>query len=124
MNKLPKLAMKSVFAFDMDGTILNSQGHINHETIKALEEAKAKGHIVILCSGRPYFDMIKIAEEAKIFDYMICNNGSYFYDLNKNTFHISKEVDKKVAQEILELGQEHETLFALHTEKGVYRSKL
>lgn len=115
---------KKVFAFDMDGTILNRDGIILPETIKALKEATDKGHIAALCSGRPYFDMIDIANKAGVFDYMICNNGAYFFDMKSNSFHIAKEVNKEVALEVLALGKEHNTFFAVHTDKGVYRAKL
>lgn len=115
---------KKVFTFDMDGTILNSKGQILPATVKALEAAKEKGHINVLCSGRPFFDMIDVAKEAKVFSYLICNNGSYFYDLSTQKFFIKKQVPKDVVKSILKIGFDFSTLFALHTDNGVYRAKL
>lgn len=43
---------KLLFAFDLDGTLLNSQKEISPDTIKAIREMHEKGHVIVLASGR------------------------------------------------------------------------
>lgn len=46
-----------MIALDMDGTLLNPQHEITDAVKSAIEEAKAKGILVVLASGRPYIGM-------------------------------------------------------------------
>lgn len=60
---------KKLFAFDMDGTLLIGGDQILPETLIALDEARAKGHVTAIATGRSYQDIIRIGEEAvKRFD--------------------------------------------------------
>lgn len=43
---------KLLFAFDLDGTLLNSRKEISPDTIKAIREMYEKGHVIVLASGR------------------------------------------------------------------------
>ncbi len=41
-----------LIAFDMDGTLLNSQKKIRKETLQAVDRAFSAGKEVVLCTGR------------------------------------------------------------------------
>lgn len=43
---------KLLFAFDLDGTLLNSNKKISEKTISAIREMHNSGHIIVLASGR------------------------------------------------------------------------
>lgn len=43
-----------LIALDLDGTLLNDEKVITEKTALAIQEAKAKGHIVMIATGRPY----------------------------------------------------------------------
>ncbi len=43
--------MKVLF-FDIDGTLQDHSGRVPESATKALKQAKANGHQLILCSGR------------------------------------------------------------------------
>lgn len=119
-----KSSMK-MFAFDMDGTILNSKGQINQSTIEALTIAKSYGHKIVLASGRPYFNMVDFAKKNEgLFDFFVCNNGAYFYDVKEHKFFFEDEVPKSVVNRFIELGTTFGAFFAVHTNEGVYRSRL
>ena len=45
---------KKMFAFDLDGTLLNSEMELSKENIEALKEARKKGHVLVMATGRNY----------------------------------------------------------------------
>lgn len=116
--------MSKILVFDIDGTLLNSSHQINKSTFVAIKYAKSLGVKIIFCSGRPYFDMEHIQTQYQIADYMVCNNGAYWYDVKHNKFYFKKIIDKEIALQAIQYGQEFCALLALHTEKATYRTKL
>jgi Cof subfamily protein (haloacid dehalogenase superfamily) len=73
------LIRPKLFAFDLDGTLLNSKKELSHENIHALNEMIEIGVIVVLASGRLGSSMAKY---AKIFNNkvaMLTMNGSMVY---------------------------------------------
>ena len=43
---------KKLFVFDLDGTLLNSQTKIDDANVKALMQAREKGHVLAIATGR------------------------------------------------------------------------
>jgi len=71
------MAVKMI-ALDMDGTLLNPQHEITTAVKAAIEQAKAKGILVVLASGRPYIGMQKYVAELGLNvpgQYCISYNG-------------------------------------------------
>ena len=67
-----------MIALDMDGTLLNPQHEITVAVKSAIEEAKAKGILVVLASGRPYIGMQRYIAELGLNipgQYCISYNG-------------------------------------------------
>lgn len=80
------------FFFDIDGTLLNSQGKILPNTIKAVKDLHNKGHLIGLATGRnPILcdDIINVLPELS---YIVGNNGSAIYNIKdkelKNVYTI------------------------------------
>ena len=114
--------MNKLFAFDVDGTIFNSKERILPETIEALNEAKSKGHTLVVASGRGITDMQPVIDQAPgIFDYLVCNNGSYIVDIKSGKKYYDKEIDRKWFHEVVRVGRELKAFFAVHTTEGVRR---
>lgn len=68
-----------LLAFDLDGTLLNAQGHISEANRAALLDAMSAGIHVCICTGRAYNT---IPEELLTFpgiEYAVANNGSSVY---------------------------------------------
>ena len=84
--------MNNIFLFDVDGTIAVGDVILD-STIKALEELRAKGNIVMLSTGRCIGQMKDLLQRIKI-DGAICNNGAYAYIGNDVIFEspISNDV--------------------------------
>lgn len=90
---------KKLFVFDMDGTLLDSNSVPLQENIEAIREAKTKGHYVAIASGRPVQYIKPLMDRFKLFDYYICNNGSYVYKDGKffNIHPITHSVIDKIS---------------------------
>lgn len=115
--------MSKVFAFDIDGTFLDSKHHVIPASIDALLKAKAKGHTLVLCSGRPSFDMVPVLRECPdgLFDFLVCNNGAYIVNEKNQERIMENEVPVSVLTDFYNLRNEGKFGFALHTIDSVNR---
>lgn len=73
---------KKIFAFDLDGTLLSSEGKILESTKQALKKAKESDHLIVMATGRGVSAIYAIYNQLPIFDYAICNNGTLLYNFN------------------------------------------
>lgn len=74
--------MKLLF-LDLDGTLLNDEKEIHERDMQAIEEMLAKGHKVIINSGRPLHSIMGIAKKFGYLRegfYMSAFNGGLIYD--------------------------------------------
>ncbi len=69
-----------MIAMDMDGTLLDRQGRVPEENIKALKEAQAQGIIVTVCSGRYPENAWLVMQGAGIECPIIGSNGACIID--------------------------------------------
>ena len=108
---------KKVFIFDLDGTLLNEKEEVQKCHIKALINAKAKGHELVLCSGRSYEHIVPVLKQLSenLFRYLICNNGSYIYDLKTNNTIMDKSIDFSFLEKFEKIGEKYNTLWGVHT---------
>lgn len=72
-----------VAAFDLDGTLTNTEKKVTPATKARLKEAAALGITIVLASGRPLIGMKRVAQEldlAGLGGYLIAYNGGEIYD--------------------------------------------
>lgn len=67
---------KKILAIDLDGTLLDAQGHYSTQTRDHLRKLSEKGYLIVLASGRPYRAMKAIYEDLRIDAPIICYNGA------------------------------------------------
>ena len=85
--------MKKILFTDLDGTLLNNRSQIDNEMKQALREMTAKGHYLVLSSGRPLDSILEVKRLAGIdFPnvYVIASNGAVIY--NCDTKEIVHEI--------------------------------
>ena len=58
-----------LLAFDLDGTLTNSDKIITPRTYDALMRAQEQGVRVALASGRPTYGILPLAEQLRLADY-------------------------------------------------------
>ena len=69
MNSLPGLV-----AFDIDGTLLRSDGSLSNRVRQAVQAVKSRGCTVVLATGRPWKQVASLADELAAVDYCVCLN--------------------------------------------------
>ncbi len=74
MNLFPDLV-----AFDIDGTLLRSDGSLSARVCQAIKGIKCRGCTVVLSTGRPWKQVKTIVEELAVVDYCICLNGASIF---------------------------------------------
>ena len=70
----------SLFAFDVDGTLLNSYGELTKRTTAAIASASAQGATIALATGRSWSELDLVMEAIPEIEYAICTNGLEAYD--------------------------------------------
>lgn len=68
--------MQKALFFDIDGTLVNFQGHMPDSARKALQEAQQNGHKIVLCSGRSRMQIYPFLLEMG-FDGIVAATGAY-----------------------------------------------
>lgn len=68
--------MPKAVAFDMDGTLLRSEGTLSERTVAALQRYSDNGGIIIIATGRPPRLVLPLFPQLAIASYFIYNNGA------------------------------------------------
>lgn len=71
---------RKLIAFDIDGTLLNSQKEALASTKKALEILRNNGHLVMVATGRSRFLAQPVLTELNFHNYIVCNGSAAFLD--------------------------------------------
>lgn len=72
--------MYKLVAFDMDGTLLNSEKKISNKTVEAINKAIEADKIVILNTGRCPAELKEYREVLPRLRYVNCVSGALVYD--------------------------------------------
>ena len=99
-----------ILAFDIDGTLTNSQKIITEETKRAIFAAMDKGCKVLIASGRPVKGLRGYAEELHLKEnggYILSLNGGYIMSCADEKVLYDVKVPKKYYKEIYELSKKH-----------------
>lgn len=95
------MSNKFLIALDMDGTLLTNEKVISVNTKKYLIDLSAKGHIVVLASGRPSRALYEYYNELQLTSPMACYNGAYVFSPYDKEFPIQQfEFPKNVVLSI------------------------
>lgn len=93
-----------VLIADLDGTLMfrnNGKPYFKEEDIKALDEFRAKGNIVVINSGRNLSWLTLPLENNLEWDYLIAGSGSCIVD-NERNFIYEQELFLETIKEIIE----------------------
>ncbi len=100
--------MKLLF-LDIDGTLVNQKKEIPEENIIAIQKAVAKGHKIVICSGRPLAATFPLIEQLHLTEegcYAIAFNGAQIYDCYHQKTLVRETLTLKEAKEVYRMAQE------------------
>ncbi len=97
-----------MIAFDLDGTLTNSQKVIPPKTKEAIMKLQEKGVKIVLASGRPTHGIVKLEEELelkKYGGYLLPFNGGQIVDCATGEILHSQTIPDEVAQRVAALAR-------------------
>lgn len=118
----PFLQPMKHLVFDIDGTLLNSQGELTTNTIQALQECKNKGYILTLASGRDRKMMLPLLAKLQCIDYMITGNGATIVDCNSQETMFNVCLSSNKCQIIIDYLLEKNYHFTMYSNKDMFSS--
>ncbi|KAF1297851.1 HAD family hydrolase [Enterococcus sp. JM4C] len=71
---------RKLFAFDIDGTLLDSNKEALDSTREALSILREKGHLVTIATGRSRFHAQDVLRDLEFNNYVLCNGAAAFLD--------------------------------------------
>ncbi|APX34350.1 haloacid dehalogenase [Brachybacterium sp. P6-10-X1] len=100
---------------DFDGTLAD-RGVVPREHAEAVGRARAQGHVVLLCTGRPA--SIIVPEVAALFDGVVASAGG-FLRLGDEVLH-DERFPAAVGRRTIEVLHRHEVAFALEAPDALW----
>lgn len=98
--------MIKALAFDLDGTLLNSEKKLPVGAKKVLRELYQKGMEILIVTGRPYSSTLPTLEDLDLPITAICYNGGKIVDTsiedNKDKVLVNKILPKDVAKDLID----------------------
>lgn len=112
-----KMSRKIMF-FDIDGTILTQDtAEVPKSTIEAIQDARSKGHLAFINTGRTYFNVDKEIREIG-FDGFVCGCGTYVNAQGSVIINVTIEATE--CSRIIEMLRKHKVDAVLEGLEDVY----
>ncbi len=102
---MPQAGRFRILALDVDGTLLDRDGHLRPRTAAAVARAASAGIQPVLCTGRRYRRALPIAEQLGIQVPIVCNSGAIVKNPRDHGTLWRADLDPKLTAEVLSLFQ-------------------
>ena len=89
-----------LIAFDMDGTLLDSNHQITQNSLDAIDAAVDAGKTVILSTGRSLSELKDYRQTLKNVRYFICESGALLVDTLDDSIIHSEQIAPAAVREI------------------------
>lgn len=106
-----------LLAFDMDGTILNSEKKITPRTADAINELIRRGVYIVVSTGRNLAELRDYREDFKAMNYGILISGGMIYNFFKDEPIKIHALDEATILRLIDFGLEERSMIHLHTVK-------
>lgn len=107
-----------MIAFDMDGTLLNSQKEISEKTVAAMKRAMDHGFTVVLNTGRCMAELYKYFDVVDI-PYVNSVSGALVLDRRQNRAVFEKGLTPELAEQVLAIVAKEDVMIHILTEKSI-----
>ena len=108
-----------LIAFDMDGTLLNSQKKITDKTCEAIQKAIDAGIIVILNTGRCVAELEEYMDVLKNIQYINSTSGALVYDRKSDKDIYSSALDVDTVKAILDIVSSKDVMIDFLTRESI-----
>lgn len=105
--------MYQMIAFDMDGTLLNSQHKIDSSSLSAIAQAVGRGKEVVLATGRPLSELRAYLSELPMVRYGVLTSGSLVYDFHEQRVLTKKTLPSSLVEQIVALIKQQDMLLVV-----------
>lgn len=112
------MARKIIF-LDVDGTLVNYEGKLPDSAARAVQQARANGHRVYICTGRSRAEVYPYLWDIGL-DGMIGGNGSYVEDGSEVVMH--QMMTGAQCRSVVDWLHERGLPFYLESNSGLYAS--
>ena len=90
-----------MIGLDLDGTLFNSRKQLTAHTRRVLEQAAARGVVIVPATGRPRAGLPAVLEELGGVRYAVLTNGAAVYDLKDDCCIYEKCMDSSASAALL-----------------------
>jgi Cof subfamily protein (haloacid dehalogenase superfamily) len=112
-------------AFDMDGTLLNSEKRVSDNTRQAIRSAIDAGKYIVISTGRAVSECEDCAGDLDPIRYSVCESGAVVYDRCEKKILHRTGFTKVLADKILEIGTQHDAVpYVLSLGEAVTENRL
>lgn len=112
---------RKLFAFDLDGTLVQDNEVISDKVVEAIKIIKENGDIPIIATGRSYSRSKKIIEKLDISDYAINSSGGSTFDIKNNSFKKNINIPEEISKYFIDLAIENKRLLIVKFVDKEYR---
>lgn len=92
-----------LIAFDMDGTLLNSQKTVSEKTCQAIHTAFARGKHIVFATGRCMPEMTEYYRLLPDIRYALLANGAMVYDIGKQKALFTRFIPADIVRSVLDI---------------------
>ena len=103
-----------LIAFDMDGTLLDSNHQITQDSLDAIDAAVNAGKTVILSTGRSLSELKDYRQMLKHVRYFICESGALLVDTNTDQIIHSEQIEPSRVREIIDTASPEKAMIYIH----------
>ena len=100
-----------IIALDLDGTLLDSQKRLSDANRTALEEAAAKGVLIVPTTGRFFGMMPQAVRDLPFVRYAITINGAQVYDRETDMAIVRDEIPLDMAVELMRTLDRYDVIY-------------
>ncbi len=115
--------MIKLFAFDLDGTLLDNKSNLSESSIEAIKKLDEAGIKVVLASGRVFPSIKHHQKMLGISGPIVSTNGSLI-SLDGKEVYKSYYIDDKRLRDLYEFALSHKLEFHFYDEENLYTNRL
>jgi len=103
-----------LIAFDLDGTLLDSQKRLSYRNRQALEECARRGIEIVPCTGRIWQGVPEFIRDMPQIHYAITTNGAVVENVRTGEIIDERKFTVEAAAEILEMAKGFHTMYDVY----------